>query len=137
VDDAIAKYRELEAAASEGVARDLFLSQRSALEGDGETSLGAIHRIAASSFRDPEGIYFLARAASFIGEPRLALEILRRVVSSGFYIDRTLAKDPWLDPVRDLPEFLDVHREAEAGRRRATAAFFEAEGDKLLGVTSP
>ncbi|HEU4725750.1 MAG TPA: protein kinase [Candidatus Eisenbacteria bacterium] len=137
VEQAIAIYRERERELDGDTARAIFRALRAALEGNKEESLAAIRVVLASSFHDPEGLYFMARAAAYIGEPEVAIEILRRVVGLGFYCDRTMAQDPWLDVIRGDARFLELYREAEAGRRRAAQVFFEAEGDKLLGVSAP
>lgn len=136
VSEAVACMREMEEK-TDGVRRALQCSHRAALEGKKEESLAALRSLQGSSFRDPEGRYYSGRTAAFIGEPELAIDILRSVVAAGFYCDRTMAQDPWLDSIRNHPGFLELHRAAEAGRRRASRIFFEAEGDKLLGVGSP
>jgi hypothetical protein len=60
---------------------------------------------------------------------------LERAVEGGFYPDQLLARDPWLDPVRGEPRFVQLLRRAEARHREAQAAFLEHEGDRLLGMS--
>jgi hypothetical protein len=48
-----------------------------------------------------------------------------------------MAGDPWLDPLRDRPEFAKLLREAQARHREAATAFERVQGDVVLGVVSP
>jgi hypothetical protein len=134
IEEAIKAYRESEGTLTLEVARALFTSQRAALEGNREESLGAIRRMVASGFRDPEGLYFLARTAAFLGEADEGIALLARVIGHGFYCDRTLREDRWLDGIRSREEFAQLTAEAEAGRKRAAAAYREHDGDRILGV---
>jgi serine/threonine protein kinase/tetratricopeptide (TPR) repeat protein len=104
------------------------------LTGDREHSLADIRGILRSAFVDPEGIYFVARGLAYWGELDEALRTLDRVVEGGFYCDQTMARDPWLDPMRTMPEFVRILRRAESLRRDAVAAYLEHEGDRILGV---
>jgi tetratricopeptide (TPR) repeat protein len=104
------------------------------LTGDRENSLADIRGILKSAFLDPEGIYFIARGLAYWGEMDEAMHTLDRVVEGGFYCDQTMARDPWLDPVRTTPEFMRILRRAESLRRDAIAAYLEHEGDRILGV---
>jgi serine/threonine-protein kinase len=135
--EAIEIIRRGEEAAAHGNLKWLYAAERGALEGNREEVLVETRRLLESSFRDPEGYYFVGRGAAHVGLPDLALEVLERTVEGGFYCDQTMARDPWLDSIRDLPRFRDLHRTAEAGRRRAVRVFLDAEGDKLLGVDLP
>jgi tetratricopeptide (TPR) repeat protein len=104
------------------------------LTGDRENSLADIRGILKSAFLDPEGIYFIARGLAYWGELDEAMRTLDRVVEGGFYCDQTMARDPWLDPIRTTPEFMRILRRAESLRRDAVAAYLEHEGDRILGV---
>jgi serine/threonine protein kinase/tetratricopeptide (TPR) repeat protein len=83
---------------------------------------------------DPEAVFVLAQLVVLIGEHSRALEELARAVRGGFFAAPTLARDPWLDPFRATPAFRAILAEAEAGRRKALAAFRDAGGEGLLGV---
>jgi hypothetical protein len=45
-----------------------------------------------------------------------------------------MARDPWLDPLRNKPAFTRLLRRAEARYQEALAAFQRLGGDKVLGV---
>jgi hypothetical protein len=85
-------------------------------------------------FVDPEGHYYWARQLCQIGEPELALQGLRRVVAGGYFCAPTLASDPWLEPLRNRPEFEAIRSEAEDRRRAALEVFRDSGGTDLLGV---
>jgi hypothetical protein len=44
-------------------------------------------------------------------------------------------RHPWIAPVREQPGFADVVRRAELARKAAEAAFREAGGPALLGLS--
>jgi serine/threonine protein kinase/tetratricopeptide (TPR) repeat protein len=104
------------------------------LIGEREKSLADMRSILNSAFLDPEGIYFIARGLAYFGEHDESIRTLDRVVEGGFYCDQTMARDPWLDPIRTTPEFVRILRRAESLRREAIAAYLEHEGDRILGV---
>jgi serine/threonine protein kinase/tetratricopeptide (TPR) repeat protein len=113
----------------------IFGSLVNTLSGNREEALATLRRISLENFRDPEGIYFIARTYAYMGSVDEALATLERAVEGGFYPDQLLARDPWLDPVRGEPRFVQLLRRAEARHREAQAAFLEHEGDRLLGMS--
>jgi hypothetical protein len=54
-------------------------------------------------------------------------------VAKGYFVSPTLASRRQFDALRGDPAFQTLLEEAEAGRRRALAAFREAGGARLLG----
>jgi tetratricopeptide (TPR) repeat protein len=104
------------------------------LEGDHAGALEYMRSIENSSFRDPEGLYFIARCYAYLGHTESALKLVDRVVTGGFFCDQTMARDPWMDSVRTHPDFVAALRRSEALRRDAVAAYLEHEGDRILGV---
>jgi hypothetical protein len=46
-----------------------------------------------------------------------------------------MARDPWLDSVRELPEFTKLLRDARAKHREAVAAFDRVNGHVNLGLS--
>jgi tetratricopeptide (TPR) repeat protein len=115
-------------------ARGFGNAMRCILEGDREGALRDMRMIENSSFRDPEGRYFLARCFAYLDESDHALRLLDQVVEGGFYCDQTMGRDPWLDSIRTHPDFVRILRRSEALRREAVAAYLEHEGDRILGV---
>ena len=106
---------------------------RAALEQDRDAFEGPFDAITASS-RDPENLYYMSLVAAYAGDGERALATLERVVAGGWFCHATIAREPWLASVRDTPRFAAIIAEAEAGHRRAAAAFREAGGDRLLGL---
>ena len=134
--EAIEGLKELEGRVG-GTRLAIWRSQRYALEGKKEKVIASLREVLDSNFRDPEGLYYIARTAAHVGEKVLALETLEGVVAGGFYCDRTMAHDPWMAPIRNEPAFMPIYRAAEAGRRKAAQIYYANEGDKLLGVNDP
>jgi hypothetical protein len=64
-----------------------------------------------------------------------ATEILGRGVDAGYPCWDALVRHPWITPIQEQPGFADVVRRAEQARQRAEAAFREAGGLTLLGLS--
>ncbi len=126
-------YRTLKESAQ--VEHSILQSQLTAISGDRDASLASLRQVAQSSFRDPEGLYFMARTFAYFHETDEALETLRRVVERGFSQPAMMTRDPWLDSLRTHPEFIRLLRLAESRRREAVGAYFEHGGDRVLGVS--
>jgi hypothetical protein len=82
-----------------------MIAARTLLEGRVADSLAAVRRVAATDFRDPEGLFYLARHLAHVKEKDAAVQLLQRVVRGGFCCYPAMVTDPWLDSIRDLPEF--------------------------------
>jgi serine/threonine protein kinase len=111
-------------------------SLRALLEGNRQESLAACEALRGATFRDPEGIYYLARQLSFLGEQDWALETLSRAINHGFFCYAAMERDPWLDSLRGRSEFTTLLRQAQQLQREAAAAFVSAGGESLLGIRS-
>jgi tetratricopeptide (TPR) repeat protein len=111
-------------------------SLRALLEGNRQESLDACDELRKATFRDPEGIYYLARQLSYIGEETSALDTLSRAIDNGFFCHRAMVRDPWLDSLRAKPEFTALLRKAHQLHHEASAAFFAGGGAALLGINS-
>lgn len=134
--EVISSLRELEKTTWTRM-RDFMVAARTLLEGDEAQSLAAVYRIVASDFRDPEGLFYVARHLSHLQQVKPALELFERVVEGGFFCFPAMTHDPWLDPLRRKPAFTKLLREAETQHREAAAAFAKLQGEKVLGVASP
>jgi serine/threonine protein kinase len=109
-------------------------SLRALLEGNRQESLEACDELRKATFRDPEGIYYLARQLSFLGEQESAVETLSRAINNGFFCYPAMVRDPWLDSIRTRSEFTSLLCKAQELHREASAVFFSAGGDTLLGI---
>jgi TolB-like protein len=134
--EVIDSCREIEARQLKSLEHHITVLIRTALEGDREGCLAASKIVLNSSFRDPEGIYYLARSLVHVGATELALAALDRVVMGGFACYTTFVRDPWLDPLRTTDEFRRILQEAGRRHRAAASAFTEAGGERLLGVAT-
>jgi hypothetical protein len=112
-----------------------MIAARTLVEGKAAESVAAVNRIAASDFRDPEGLFYLTRHLAHLNEIGPAIDLFRRVVAGGFCCFPAMAQDPWLDPARRRPEFTKLLQQAEAQHREAAATFARFNGDALLGVS--
>jgi len=84
--------------------------------------------------RDPENLFYMSLMAVYVGDAERALTMLERAVAGGWFCHATIASEPWLLPLRKTDRFAAVIAEAEAGHRRAAAAFTKAGGARLLGL---
>jgi len=86
------------------------------------------------TFRDPEGMYYLARQLSHLGQESSALDMLERAINNGFFCYPAMVQDPWFDGLRGHTEFIALLRRSHELRREASSAFTAAGGDSLLGI---
>lgn len=132
-EEAIAQLRQREQIIWR-LGRLYLTSLRALVEGSRQESLKACDELRKATFRDPEGIYYLARQLSFLGEQDQALETLSRAINNGFFCYPAMVRDPWLDSIRARSEFTALLRQAYQFHREASAAFVAAGGDSLLGI---
>jgi tetratricopeptide (TPR) repeat protein len=111
--------------------RDFMTAARALLEDNAVESIAAIGRLVDSDFRDPEGLFYLSRHLAHLGEPKGALDLFSRVVAGGFFCFPAMARDPWLDPLRENPAFTRLLGQAESQHRAALAAFEQSGGGRL------
>ncbi len=136
-DEAIVEYREVEQAKLTEFFRDLVCMYRAVNESRRDEGLGAAERLLARSL-DAETLWQIARVFAYFGEQARALALFGLSLERGFIIYRILTRqDPWLDALRSSPEFGSLLQRAESRYRAASAAFRNAGGEQLLGVTLP
>ncbi|HZL92442.1 MAG TPA: hypothetical protein VFB99_02320, partial [Vicinamibacterales bacterium] len=82
---------------------------------------------------DPEAIFQEGRFFCDVGEYRKGLDLVKRAVEKGYWVAPTLQRSHEFDALRGDPEFQAVTAEAVAGHERASAAFREEGGERLLG----
>jgi DNA-binding winged helix-turn-helix (wHTH) protein/tetratricopeptide (TPR) repeat protein len=115
-----------------GRLRDFVVVARTLLEGHAADSIAAVGRIVGSDFRDPEGLFYFSRHLAHLNEVSPALDLLERVVASGYFCFPAMAGDPWLDSLRKKPAFTKLLRRAEALHHEALAAFERLGGRKVF-----
>ena len=98
-----------------------------------EASCWAVYKNLDGAF-DFEEIFFVGTQAARLGMSE-ATEILGRAVDGGYPCWDALVRHPWITPIKEQPGFADVVRRAELARQRAEAAFREAGGTTLLGLS--
>jgi len=135
-EQAISALRQRELITPPNLGRLFLTSLRAFLEGNRQESLEACNELRKTTFRDPEGIYYVARQLSFLGEQEQALEVLSRAIDNGFFCYSAMVRDPWLDAIRARHEFTVLLRKAHQLHREALTSFLAAGGDSLLGVSA-
>jgi DNA-binding winged helix-turn-helix (wHTH) protein/tetratricopeptide (TPR) repeat protein len=120
--EALAELRDVEQKARSRVP-GFVIAGRTLLEGNKTESIAAVHRIVASGFSDPEGLFYAARHLSHLGERDSALSVLTRVVEGGFFGYPALAADPWLASLRKKTAFVKLMKKAEQQHVEAKAIF--------------
>ena len=131
--EAVAALRTLEEKIKTRM-RDFMMAARTMIEGDAAGSLAAVRRIVASEFRDSEGLFYLTRHLAHLNQIDEALELFERVVGGGIFCYPAMSNDPWLDPIRERPEFMKLLETAELQHQVAEKEFARLEGDRILGM---
>jgi hypothetical protein len=113
---------------------DYLRCAQALLEGRREACLALIDGVLESDIRDPEAIFHLVRFRARLGDRGGAIALLGQSIRHGFFCYPTLARDPWLDPLRDDAAFISVMEEARARHLAARQAFANAGGERVLGA---
>jgi len=132
--EALTLLREKEKAHIGRLGKLYVIALRALLEGNRAESLQVNDEIRMATFRDPEGIYYAARLYAQMGEQEPAVEMLARAIQRGFFCYPTMVRDPWLDSLRGVKEFVDQLHHARELHRNAVELFLSLRGDLLLGV---
>jgi DNA-binding winged helix-turn-helix (wHTH) protein/tetratricopeptide (TPR) repeat protein len=111
--------------------RDFMMAARTMIEGDVDASVAAAGRVIASEFSDPEGLFYLTRHLAHLKQVDSAVALFERVVGGGFCCYPAIAGDPWMDSLREHPQFTRLLRTVE---QRHLAA--EKEFSRLGGMRS-
>jgi serine/threonine protein kinase len=132
VDEALEMCRELEHSARNTLESNFAVTKRAALEGDLDTCTKASLQLFESRFEDPEGLLYIVRDLAYVGATDQSLEVLQWVVRRGFHVPETLERDPWLESLRNRPEFRVALDGARSGHEMARAEYLQASGERLL-----
>src|SRR5258706_1625316 len=136
VEEAVSLLRQRELAKPWRLGKLYLTSLRALLEGRREESLATSEELMKGTFRDPEGMYYLARQLSYLRAEGPALEVLSRAINNGFFCHQAMERDPWLDALRARAEFSELLRKAHQLQRKASTAFLAGGGPALLGIRS-
>ena len=109
-------------------------SLRALLEGRREESLRASEELMQATFRDPEGMFYLARQLAYLQAEEQALEMLTRAIDHGFLCHEAMGRDPWFDALRSRTEFVSLAKKAEQLSQEALSAYRAGGGGSLLGT---
>ena len=85
-------------------------------------------------FADPDALALVGLSFCRLGEPARALAALERAAELGFSFVEPLERDPWLDPLRGEPAFVEIVAGARQRAAEAAAIFSAAGGERLLGL---
>jgi len=136
VEEAVSLLRQRELAKPWRLGKLFLTSLRALLEGKREESLAASEELMKATFRDPEGMYYLARQLGYLGEEGQALDMLSRAIDNGFFCHPAMLLDSWLDSLRAGSEFTGLMSKAHQQHRDASTAFVAGGGASLLGIHS-
>ena len=136
VEEAVTLLRQCELAKPWRLSKLFLTSLRALLEGNREEGREAGAELMKATFRDPEGMYYLARQFSYFRDEDWALDMLSRAINNGFFCHQAMVRDPWLDALRARLEFTELLRKARQLQLEASAAFLAGNGPGLLGLRS-
>ena len=136
--EAVAALRTLEEKIKTRM-RDFMMAARTMIEGDAAASVAAVGRIVNSAFSDPEGLLYLTRHLAHLNQVDAALELFERVVGGGIFCYPAMSSDPWLDPIRERPEFVKLlkRRSNSIRLRRQSSPGWKGIGYWGLGLGQP
>jgi non-specific serine/threonine protein kinase len=134
VEEAVTLLRQCELAKPWRLSKLFLTSLRALLEGNREEGREAGAELMKATFRDPEGMYYLARQFSYFRDEDWALDMLSRAIDHGFFCHQAMVRDPWLDALRARAEFTELLRKARQLQLEASAAFLAGDGPGLLGL---
>jgi serine/threonine protein kinase/tetratricopeptide (TPR) repeat protein len=106
-----------------------------ALEGRAQDAIAALDALEASGFKDGEGLFYVAEICARIGEADRVRRTLEAAVNSGFVCLEAFDRDPYLAPVRAYRWWEPLRERVQAEHDAACAAFADAGGPEVLGLT--
>ena len=116
--------------------RQAFQALRAVTGGDRTAALTTLERIDLEQAEsDPEFLYIIGVWFVPAGDAERALSLIEKAVRMGFFCYPWMMRDSLLDPLRTTAEFQDLLANVEAQHRDALAAFTQAGGYDVLGLT--
>ena len=113
-----------------------FQALRAVAGGDRDTALAMLQRMDLElAGTDPEFLYCVGVWFVPAGDAEHALSLIEKAVRMGFFCYPWMMRDSLLDPLRTTAEFQTVLAQVEARHRDALAAFTQAGGYDVLGLT--
>jgi serine/threonine protein kinase len=132
---ALSKLLEREqSGATTGAVQGIMRSLRAYLEGNWEECLNAILAADTAIRKDPEVLFYSARHLARINETDRAISALSTAIDRGFLCGSAISRDPWFAPLRSLPRYIELMKEAERRRSETHAAFLAAGGEQVISV---
>jgi serine/threonine protein kinase len=132
---ALSKLREREqSGATTGAVQGIMRSLRAYLEGNWKECLNAILAADTAIRKDPEVLFYSARHLARINETDRAISALSTAIDRGFLCASAISRDPWFAPLRPLPRYIELMKEAERRRSETHAAFLAAGGEQVISV---
>jgi serine/threonine protein kinase/tetratricopeptide (TPR) repeat protein len=90
---------------------------------------------ALPAFTDPEGLFYWGQGSMMLGDRDGALESLTRALHGGFHSAEAYETSPFFSGLQSDPEFMAILEGTRARQAAAQAAFAEAGGPRLLGLS--
>jgi len=134
MEEATTLLREQVTSHYEGAEAHSVAMSLAAVEGDRAAVRREWDRATFSSFRDPEGWFFMTQNVAMVGEVETALEKLDWIVDQGFLPVRSLEEDTFFESLRGEPEFWQIVDRAKEGCEAARAEFLRLGGAAVLGL---
>jgi non-specific serine/threonine protein kinase len=136
-EEGVQMAREIEARPLPAMLRAFVQLTRVQFEGRNEQAAAILKEMLPKfSLRDPCSRFYIARQLCAVGDTEKGLTLLGQAIDGGFSAFEFMTRDPWLKPLRGSEEFRSILRRAEQRERQARAAFIEAGGERVLGVTA-
>jgi eukaryotic-like serine/threonine-protein kinase len=134
--EAIDAARQEEARfASVPVLQSFSVALRAAFEGRAQDAIAALDALEASGFKDGEGLFYAAEVCARIGEADRVHRTLEAAVNSGFVCLEAFDRDPYFASIRARPWWKPLRERVQAEHDAACAAFADAGGPDVLGLT--
>jgi hypothetical protein len=116
------------------------------LEGRTDQAIAALHVASGVDpqndatlppFPDGEDVYWTSRFYTRLGRTDLGVSGFRAAIDQGYFPIPLFEREPWLDPIRSEPAFVEAMEVARRRRQQSVHVFNEQRGPGLLGVDAP